>query len=517
MPETHVHKPVVLIILDGWGIAPPSEGNAVTLAKTPNMSSYLASFPSCQLRASGEWVGLPRGEPGNSEVGHLNIGAGRIVYQDLPRINMSIADGSFLNNQAFSLAFEHAKKSASRVHLMGLVGLGGVHSSLEHLYALLWLCKEHGLNQDQVILHLFTDGRDSPPNVSPLYLSEIEYRIREIGTGKIASIIGRYYAMDRDKRWERVQKAYDLLTLGVGEKASSVLEAVEKAYKQGQTDEFITPRLIDSAFTPISDNDAVIFFNFRSDRSRQLTKAFISPTFDKFERQAHPKNLFFVTMTEYEKDLPVSAIAFPTFNVEMPLGRIISEKKLQQLHIAETEKYPHVTFFFNGGREDPFPGEKRIMLPSPKVATYDLKPEMSAYAITDILEQQLVSGIYDFVVVNFANGDMVGHTGVLSATIQAVEVVDRCLGRVVNAALSNLNGACIITADHGNAEEKVNLQTGEVLTEHTTNPVPFCIVASDLRGQRRLPSGILADITPTILGLMGINPPSSVTGRNLLS
>ena len=511
-----IHKPVVLVIMDGWGIAPPSEGNAVSLARTPNFTSYQATYPYTQLRASGEWVGLPRGEPGNSEVGHLNMGAGRIVYQDLPRINMSIADGSFLSNKAFLDCFDHVRKNSSKIHLIGLVGLGGVHSSLEHLYALLWLCKEKNMAPDQVVLHLFTDGRDSPPNSAPLYLSEIEYHMKEIGVGVIASLIGRYYPMDRDKRWERIEKSYDLLTAGIGTKENSVLEAVEHSYQNGKSDEFILPCLIEPTFSPIKDNDAVIFFNFRPDRGRQLTKAFISPGFDKFERKAHPKHLFFVTMTEYEKDLPVSAIAFPSYRVDMPLGRILAEKNKQQFHISETEKYAHVTYFFNGGREDPFPGEKRVLIPSSKVATYDLKPEMSIYEVTEVAEQHIMSGLYDFVIINFANGDMVGHTGVLSATIEAVEAVDRCLGRIVNATLSNLNGACVITADHGNAEEKINLQTGEILTEHTVNPVPFCVVAQDLRGRRQLPSGILADVTPTILGLMGIKPSSSTTGRNLL-
>ena len=522
-----IHKPVVLVIMDGWGIAPPSEGNAVSLARTPNFTSYQATYPYTQLRASGEWVGLPRGEPGNSEVGHLNMGAGRIVYQDLPRINMSIADGSFLSNKAFLDCFDHVRKNSSKIHLIGLVGLGGVHSSLEHLYALLWLCKEKNMAPDQVVLHLFTDGRDSPPNSAPLYLSEIEYHMKEIGVGVIASLIGRYYPMDRDKRWERIEKSYDLLTAGIGTKENSVLEAVEHSYQNGKSDEFILPCLIEPTFSPIKDNDAVIFFNFRPDRGRQLTKAFISPGFDKFERKAHPKHLFFVTMTEYEKDLPAE-IAFPPTSARDTLGDVLAKNNLKQLRISETEKYAHVTYFFNGGREEKSPGEDHVLVPSPQVASYDLTPEMSAIKITDQLIAFIKQDIYDFILVNFANADMVGHTGNIKAAVKAIETVDKCLKRLAEIVLDK-NGVLMVTADHGNAENMFNMQTGEIDKEHTADPVPFILVGKQFEGKTigfrdtpgsdlslLKPQGILSDVAPTILKILDLKKPPEMTGRSLL-
>ncbi|MGB9706618.1 MAG: 2,3-bisphosphoglycerate-independent phosphoglycerate mutase [Microgenomates group bacterium] len=533
-------KPVVLIILDGWGLAPAGPGNAISLAKTPNFNTFWAAYPKTQLSASGEAVGLPRGERGNSETGHLNLGAGQIVFQDLPRIDMAIADGSFFQKPAFKEAAEHVKKNGSNFHLMGLIGAGGVHSSTEHLWALLRFAKNENISN--LYLHLFTDGRDSPPTSAAIYISKVEEELKNLGIGKIATLIGRYYALDRDNRWERTEKAYDALVLGIGKKESSATQAIQNSYAEGKTDEFIEPVVLDKNGL-IQDNDAVVFFNFRIDRPRQLTKAFVLPDFEKlkikevsfdpyaeryglkiyeaprgtttFKRKKILKNLFFVTMTEYEKKLPL-AVAFPPEPVKLPLARVLAENGLRQLHLAESEKYPHVTVFFDGGRERPFPGEDWVEIPSPKVATYDLKPQMSAYELTQQVLQRLKGNLYDFVLVNFANPDMVGHTGRISAAIKACEAVDECLGDIVNTVL-NLGGTCVITADHGNAEEMINLTTGQIDTEHSTNPVPFIVVDRRLsQGGRVLPRGILADVTPTVLFLLGIEKPELMTGKNLL-
>jgi len=534
-------KPVVLIILDGWGLAPASPGNAISQAKIPNFRKYWAVYPKTQLQASGEAAGLPKGERGNSEAGHLNLGAGSIVFQDLPRINMAIADGTFFQKKAFLRAVEHVRKNQSRLHLLGLIGAGGVHSSVEHLLALIRFAKSKNIND--VYLHLFTDGRDSPPTSAINYILKVEEELKNLGIGKIATLIGRYYAMDRDNRWERTQKAYDLLVLGKGEPATNPVEAIKKSYAAGKTDEFIEPIVLDSQGI-IKDNDAVIFFNFRIDRPRQLTKAFVLPNFETleikkvsfdpyaeryglkiyevpkgtttFKREKILKNLLFVTMTEYEKNLP-TPVAFPPEAVKMPLARVLSEQGLRQLHIAESEKYPHVTVFFDGGRETPFVGEDWVEIPSPKVATYDLKPEMAAFELTDQVLKRLKGNMYDFVLVNFANPDMVGHTGVISAGIKACEAVDACLGKIVETVL-NLNGACIVTADHGNVEEMINLTTGEIDTEHSTNPVPFIVVHKKYNhGGRVLPRGILGDVAPTILGILGIEKPQLMMGKNLLN
>ncbi len=540
-------KLVVLVILDGWGIAPAGPGNAVTNAHTPNIDKYLNSYPHTQLIASGEAVGLPRGEAGNSEAGHLNLGAGRIIYQDLPRINMSIADGAFFNNKAFLTAVDHVNKNNSSLHLMGLIGAGGVHSSIEHLFALLRFCKEQKLNR--VFLHLFTDGRDSPPTSAIDFIDKVEAKTKEYQVGKIASLTGRFYAMDRDNRWERIQVCYDALTLGKGLLTNSYKKAVNEFYQQGKTDEFLKPVILKNsqgkATALISDNDAVIFFNYRIDRPRQLTKAFVIPSFETltgkkrffdpyaekygkkqyengngerktstFKREKIIKNLLFVTMTQYEPDLPTLA-AFPPMPINMSLARVLAENNLRQFHLAETEKERHVTYYFDGKREDPFPGEDRVEIPSPKVATYDLKPEMSAYEVTEALLNRLRLRIYDFVVVNFANPDMVGHTGVLQAGIKACQVTDECLGKVVEVILA-LGGSCVVTADHGNVEEMINLKTGQVDTEHSTNPVPFIVVSHDQSFPYQLPRGILADVAPTILKLMGIAKPSAMTGRSLI-
>lgn len=530
--------------MDGWGVTSETKGNAVAQAKTPNIDRFWAAYPKTFLSASEEAVGLPKGDDGNSEAGHLNIGAGQVVFQELPKINLSIADGSFFNIPAFLSAIEHSKKNKSQFHLMGLLGSGGVHSSISHLFALLKLAKTQQL--EQVYLHLFTDGRDSPPTSAPTYISQLQEEIEKIGIGKIVSVGGRYFGMDRDHRWERTQKAYEALVSGKGEKFKSTIEGIEASYQAGKTDEFIEPFLVteNGKNFLINDHDSVIFFNFRIDRPRQLTKAFVLPDFERlviekvafdpyaerygvkqyqppqktttFKREKILQNLFFVTMTEYEPDLPVE-VAFIPEAVKMPLGRVIAEKELRQFHIAETEKERHVTYYFNGRREKPFPGEDRVEIPSPNVKTYDLQPEMSAYGVTEELLKRIKTGFYDFILVNYANPDMVGHTGVLEAGIKACEVVDDCVGKVVQI-VNNLEGVCLITADHGNVEEMIDLKTGEVDTKHSTNSVPFIVVSRhfDHRG-RMLPKGILADIAPTILAIMGIERPGLMTGRNLLA
>ena len=541
------HRPVVLIIMDGWGATAPGPGNAITLAKTPNLHTLSATYPHTKLTASGESVGLPHGEDGNSEVGHLNLGAGRIVYQDLPRINMSIADGTFAKNTAFLSAMKHATDNQSTLHLLSLIGSGSVHSSLNHLYALLWLIKNNNCTRP-IFLHVFTDGRDSPPTSAANFIGEVEGYLKNLQIGKIATVSGRYYAMDRDNRWERTEKAYMALTEGKGETANSAEEAISKAFQRGETDEFIKPTVILENNQPIGligNNDAVIFCNYRNDRTRQLVKAFVIPNFETmktkkiiydpykdrylqsleaedeaaetstFKRNKVIKNLFFVSMTEYEKGLPVE-VAFPPQHVEFPLAAVISSFSLKQLHIGETEKYAHVTFFFNGGREDPYPGEDRVHIPSPKVATYDLQPEMSATEVTSVVLQRLRLNIYDFIVVNFANADMVGHTGKIAATIKACEVVDDCLGKIVHA-VSAQKGAVIITADHGNAEEMLDTQTNGPETSHSTFPVPVIVVAPEfINNPTQLNQGILADVAPTVLKLMGLPTSTEMTGRALI-
>lgn len=541
-----IPKPVVLLILDGWGIAPESPGNAISQANTAAISRYWNAFPHTRLEASGEAVGLPHGEEGNTETGHLNIGAGQIVYQDLPRINMSIADGSFYQNQAFIAAAEHVRNFQSTLHLIGLVGAGGVHSNIEHLYALIHFASMNRLSN--VALHLITDGRDSPPTSALTYLSQITKNIEAQGVGKIASVMGRFWALDRDQRWERTQKAYLVLTRGEGHRAASPEEAINAAYRAGKTDEFIEPTVIvsddDRPLATVQENDAIIFMNFRIDRPRQLSKAFVLPNFENaadrrpaydpyavkyfrrheaypqlqskpFERGERIKNLFFVTMTEYERGLPVT-VAYPPQPITMPFGRVIAERDLRQLRIAETEKERFVTYYFNGLREDPFPGEDRIIIPSQKVSTYDLAPEMSAFEITDTVIERISTGIYHAIIVNFANPDMVAHTGSLQATIKACEVVDQCVGRVVEHTLA-VGGAALITADHGNAEELLNPETGDVDTEHSNFPVPIILIERSRQGQAAmLPTGVLADIAPTMLQLMKLPKPPDMTGRALV-
>ena len=540
-----MNRPVVLVILDGWGIGFPGPGNAISLANTPAINKLKAGFPSTQLAAAGESVGLPHGEDGNTETGHLNLGAGQIVYQDLPRINMAIADGNFFNNSAFLNAVEHINRTKSSLHLLGLIGSGGVHSNIEHLYALMRFAKQNGVAQ--VYLHLITDGRDSAPTSALTYIAQIKQHMNSLGIGLIASVMGRYWAMDRDHRWERTAKAYKALTIGEASKALSPEDAIKKSYEGGKTDEFIDPAVIvDSSGIPlklIQDNDAVIFFNFRIDRPRQLTKAFVLTNFEKeavkegfdpyavkyykkhltdtksetspFERGQPLKNLYFVTMTRYEENLPVD-VAFPPQFIPMPLGRVLSEKGLRQLRLAETEKERFVTYYFNGQRETPFDGEDRQMIPSPRVATYDLKPEMSTPELAESLRDKIRSGIYDFILVNVACPDMVAHTGNLEASIKACEAADKCVDIAFQETLG-ADGILLVTADHGNAEELINSITNQPDTEHSASDVPLYIAARQYQGKpARLQSGILADVAPTILKIMGIDKPQSMNGRSLL-
>ncbi len=537
-------SPVVLIIMDGWGLSRHEEGNAVLQAKTPNINKLWASFPHTQLIASGEPVGLPQGEPGNSETGHLNLGAGRIVFQDLVRINTSIADGSFFKNPAFKEAAEFVRQNKSALHILGMIGAGGTHSSLNHLFALLNFAKTEKINP--VYLHLFTDGRDSPPTAALSILPKIREKMAEAGVGEIATIMGRFWAMDRDNRWDRTQKAYEALVLGKGKTAPSAEKAIEQSYLESKTDEFIEPTVILKGKKPvatINDNDAVIFFNFRIDRPRQLTKAFVLPDFEEyrpkkasfdpyaerygqklyapierektFKREKVLKNLYFVTMTEYEKGLPTK-VAFPPRFIVFPLAQVLAQKEKRQFHLAETEKERFVTYYFDGFREKPFNLERWYEVASPPVKTYDQKPEMSAYEVTNEALKQINQNHLDFILINFANPDMVGHTGVLEAGTRACEVVDECVGKIVNRIFVN-GGTAVITADHGNVEEMINPATGEIDTQHSVNPVPLIIAGRQFLGQpRTLLQGILADVAPTVLKLMGITPPTVMTGRSLI-
>ncbi|MEG6584913.1 2,3-bisphosphoglycerate-independent phosphoglycerate mutase [Dendrosporobacter sp. 1207_IL3150] len=506
--------PILLAILDGWGIGKDTDPyNAIAQAQTPHMKLLAEMYPATTLTCSGEAVGLPEGQMGNSEVGHLNIGAGRIVYQELTRITKAIREGEFFANDVLVNLIEKTKASNGALHLMGLLSDGGVHSHNQHLYALLELAKNYGLSR--VYVHAFLDGRDVPPSSAREFIQELETKIAEIGVGRIATISGRYYAMDRDKRWERVEKAYAALVYRTGEQAISAIQAVEQAYSQGQTDEFVLPTVIEGCGDcGIKNGDGVFFFNFRPDRARQLTRVFVDKAFDGFERKSGFMPLHFATMTQYDETLDVSVAYKPQY-LKNTLGEIFAEKGLKQLRIAETEKYAHVTFFFNGGEEKPSQGEDRILIPSPKVATYDLKPDMSALEVTDKAIEAIKSGKYDLIILNYANGDMVGHTGVFPAAVKAVSVVDTCVGRLVDA-MRDAGGITCITADHGNAEVMVDSVTKEPFTAHTTNTVPFIMVSEQYRSAK-LNSGILADIAPTILGLAGIEAPVEMTGKSLLS
>lgn len=498
---------LVLTILDGFGIG-PKEGNAIKAAHTPNLDSLFKNNPTTKIGASGLSVGLPEGQMGNSEVGHTNIGAGRVVYQDLTRITKSIKNKSFFKNPEFIDAVENVKKEKSSLHIMGLLSDGGVHSTIDHLFPILELCKQHKVSN--VFIHAILDGRDTSPTSGKKFIKECERNINKIGIGKIATVVGRYFAMDRDNRWDRTQKAYNAFVNRVGTKSTSAYDAVVKSYESNVTDEFIRPIIIED--TPgISSKDSVIFFNFRPDRARQITRSFVDPEFDKFERKfITPLN--FVCMTQYDATLPNVSIAFEPESLKNTFGEYISKNGLTQLRIAETEKYAHVTFFFNAGLETPYTGEERILVHSPKVATYDLKPEMSAYEVADKVQERIRSGELDVVILNFANCDMVGHTGDFDATVKAVEAVDDCIKKVYDAVLS-VNGTMIITADHGNAEKMID-SDGSPFTAHTTNLVPLCLIGTDYSLRE---NGSLCDIAPTMLEILGLPKPSEMTGESLLS
>ncbi|MEO4054511.1 2,3-bisphosphoglycerate-independent phosphoglycerate mutase [Solibacillus sp. CAU 1738] len=506
-------KPVALIILDGFAFRDEVKGNAVAQAHKPNFDRYWGNYPHATLTASGEAVGLPEGQMGNSEVGHLNIGAGRIVYQNLTRIHKSIRDGDFFRNEKFLKAVEHAKKHDSKLHIMGLLSDGGVHSHYEHLFALLKLAKANGIKE--VYVHGFLDGRDVGPTTALDYIEETEKQMAEIGIGKFASIHGRYYAMDRDKRWERVVLSYKVLVDGVGQTASSANAGVASSYSREIVDEFVVPFVITKEGQPVATidtNDAVIFFNFRPDRAIQLSKVFTNPTFNGFElSDKHPENLAFVSFTQYSDEVN-ALVAYENDNLVNTVGEVIAANGLTQLRIAETEKFPHVTYFMSGGREETFAGEDRILIASPKVATYDLKPEMSAYEVTDALLEAIADDKYDAILLNFANPDMVGHSGMLEPTIKAIEAVDECLGKVVDAILAK-GGAAIITADHGNSDEVITIE-GLPMTAHTTNPVPVIVTKPNIKLAEE---GILADLAPTMLQLLGVAQPAEMTGKSLIT
>jgi len=505
--------PIALVILDGWGIGSDQDSyNAIIQADTPHMKLLSELYPTTTLTCSGEAVGLPEGQMGNSEVGHLNIGAGRVVYQELTRITKAIREGDFFTNPVLVNVVEEAKTHGGALHLIGLLSDGGVHSHIDHVYALLDLAKKHGLTK--VYVHVILDGRDVPPSSAPLYIQALEAKMAEIGVGSISTIAGRYYAMDRDKRWERVEKAYHAMVCRQGASALTATAALEQSYHLGKTDEFVAPTVIGGCDDcGIKANDGVIFFNFRPDRSRELTHAFVDPDFSSFERCNGYFPLHFATMTQYEDNLPV-AIAYKPHLLKNTLGAVFEGAGLSQLRIAETEKYAHVTFFFNGGEEQPYRGEERILVASPKVATYDMQPEMSAIEVTDKLVAAIKTGKFDLVILNFANSDMVGHTGKLEAAKKAVSTVDTCVGRVVDA-MRDRGGITLITADHGNAEKMLDHTTGQPFTAHTTNDVPFILVSEQHRGWE-LHTGILADISPTILALANMAIPVEMTGKNLL-
>jgi 2,3-bisphosphoglycerate-independent phosphoglycerate mutase len=512
-------RPIVLTVLDGWGFRPEREGNAIAMARKPNYDRLLKDFPNTLIHTSGPFVGLPEGQMGNSEVGHLNIGAGRIVLMDITRVDQLIASGEFPQQPLLVEAMERGR--SRQLHLMGLLSDGGVHSHIEHLFALLRMAREKQVSK--VFVHCFMDGRDTPPNGGIDYLRRLEQKMRELGVGQIATISGRYYAMDRDNRWERVEKAYRAVVHGDAEsKSPDPIAAIQASYEKGVTDEFVFPVVITTQAEPrkpamprgvIRDEDAAIFFNFRADRARQMTRALVEPGFDKIFDSARPKALAFVAMTQYEKTWPWLRYILGPENLEHILANVFAALDFKNLRCAETEKYAHVTYFFNGGVEKPFPGEERILVPSPKVPTYDLKPEMSAAGITDAVVKAVQKGSFDAIIMNFANADMVGHSGKLAAAIKAVEAVDECLGRIFQA-LSPRGGAWIITADHGNAETMIDPVTGGPHTYHTTNPVPFLLVTGE-EGVRLKPGGSLRDIAPTMLGVLGVPEPGEMTGHDL--
>ena len=502
-------KPLILIIMDGFGINESDYGNAIHAADKPNIDRLFARWPKTQIGASGMDVGLPDGQMGNSEVGHTNIGAGRIVYQELTRITKTMQEGGFAKNEAFTAAIENCRKNGSALHLMGLLSDGGVHSHNSHLYGLLRMAKEAGLTD--VYVHCFMDGRDVPPSSGKEYVEELLAKMEEIGVGKIATVMGRYYAMDRDNRWERVQKAYDAMVLGEGVQSSDPVAAVQASYDADVTDEFVVPTVC-AQDAKISPDDSVVFFNFRPDRAREITRTLVDPDFSGFERKNGFFNVKFVCMTQYDASMPNVSVAFKPQSLKNTFGEYISDKGLTQLRIAETEKYAHVTFFFNGGVETVYPGEDRCLINSPKVATYDLKPEMSAYEVTENALDRIASDRYDVIILNFANCDMVGHTGVFDAAKAAVEAVDECVGKIVDAIVAK-GGVALITADHGNADQMYE-PDGSPFTAHTTNPVPFCVVNYPCK--LREEGGKLADIAPTMLKILGLEQPAEMDGQSLI-
>lgn len=507
-------KPTVLMILDGYGLNEKTEGNAIAMAKTPVMDKLMSEYPCVKGNASGLAVGLPDGQMGNSEVGHMNMGAGRIIYQELTKITKAIEDGVFFENKALLAACENAKKNDSALHLMGLVSDGGVHSHIGHIFGLLELAKRQGL--EKVYVHCFLDGRDTPPASGKEYVEQLEAKMKEIGVGEVASVSGRYYAMDRDNRWDRVELAYKALTKGEGVEGTDAAQAVQASYDNGKTDEFVLPTVIKKNGQPVavvSDKDSVVFFNFRPDRAREITRAFCSDDFTGFEREKR-LDLTYVCFTDYDDTIPNKLVAFHKVALHNTFGEYLAAHNMTQARIAETEKYAHVTFFFNGGVEEPNKGEDRILVKSPKVPTYDMQPEMSAPEVCDKLVDAIRSQKYDVIIINFANPDMVGHTGVEAAAIKAVETVDACVGKAVEA-VKEVGGQMFICADHGNAEQLIDYETGEPFTAHTTNPVPFILVNADPKYTLR-ENGCLADIVPTLIQLMGMEQPEEMTGKSLL-
>ena len=502
--------PVVLMILDGWGISEHKEGNAIAQSNTENMDRLLAQYGHSQLFCSGEYVGLPEGQQGNSEVGHLNLGAGRVVYQELTRINKAVREHTLQDNPAFQNVMAHCMEQNKALHLMGLVSPGGVHSHSSHLYGLLEMAAAKGLKE--VYVHCFLDGRDVGPSTGLGFVEELEDKLQQIGVGRIATVSGRYYAMDRDNRWERVEKAYRAMTAGTGETAASAVEAVQQSYDKGETDEFVLPTVVQADGKPVAviqDGDGVIFFNFRGDRAREISKAFVNREFDGFSREY--LGVQYVAMTQYEEGLDMT-VAFPPQDLQNTLGQVLADNQVKQFRVAETEKYAHVTFFFNGGVEEPNPLEDRLLVPSPKVATYDLQPEMSAIEVKDKLIEAIKGGEYPFILVNFANTDMVGHTGIPEAAQKAVETVDKCVGEVADA-VKNAGGVLLITADHGNAEQMVDPVKGTPHTAHTANPVPFVVMSAE---PYTVKDGSLQDVAPTVLKLLGIDKPADMTGESLI-
>ena len=505
--------PVALIILDGFGCRDEHKGNAVYHAQKPNFDRYWKQFPHSHLTASGEAVGLPEGQMGNSEVGHMNIGAGRVVYQSLTRVNVSIREGDFVQNDTFLDAMKHVKENDSSLHLFGLLSDGGVHSHINHMFALLGLAAEQGLKK--VYIHGFLDGRDVGPQTAKIYVNDALEKMKEYGVGEFATISGRYYSMDRDKRWDRVEKCYRAMVYGEGPTYTNPIQLIDDSYEHGIFDEFVIPSVLTKEngepVATIQNNDAVIFYNFRPDRAIQISNVFTNKDFRDFDRgEKHPTPLHFVCLTHFSESVD-GYVAFKPTNLDNTLGEVLSQNNLTQLRIAETEKYPHVTFFMSGGREATFPGEERILINSPKVATYDLQPEMSAYEVTDALLAEIAADKFDVILLNFANPDMVGHSGMLEPTVKAIEVVDECLGKVVDAILAK-GGKAIITADHGNADEVITLE-GNPMTAHTTNPVPVIVTKE---GAELREGGILGDLAPTILDLLGVQKPEEMTGTTII-